>query len=173
MLRGKNNPSVSALLARRASEVAGDDSLATDANPAYQDALRHYDTAISLGLILAQWSPKAASPSLKMLMDRVLKVCAIKTSKGTQDQIGAWASRLTIARMQGGAPDAASDYAAFVKGISPSWFTFHLDAVFAPMCEFPDDPVLQHVAEVLFKRSGIRLESGSAAGDDRFPARNL
>jgi hypothetical protein len=110
--RGRKSPPVSELLARRATEMKT-------------------NFADDMGLLLYQWDPAAALPTLQMLAHR--------SSWGTQN------GRIAAARLQLGDVTAAREWAAAIKGDQ----VVPLDQL-VPLWTSPGDENLKALARKLF-----------------------
>lgn len=111
-LRGRRNPSVSELLAKRATEMKT-------------------NWADDMGLLLYQWDPAAALPTLQMLAHRWWT--------------GAQNGRIAAARLQLGDVAAAREWAAAIKGDQ----SVPLDQL-VPLWTSPGDENLKALARELF-----------------------
>jgi hypothetical protein len=112
-LRGKSNPSVSELMARRALEVP-------DADPNSYDI----SAACEMGLKLAAWDAKAAAPVMMMLSGRCATVM-----KYSGQNLGALLAKLSLARAQAGDPYAFGDYAAWLPTARPADMGFSISDI--------------------------------------------
>jgi len=134
-LRGKTNPSVSELLARRAVEVPA-------SNPGAYDL----GAGCSLGLSLAAWDPRAAVPVARVLMERC------RTVRQYSDQPEPWVAvaRLTLVRTQAGDLEALADYGAWLQTLTPEQIELSFTEALEPLCKYATNAVMEATAERLF-----------------------
>jgi len=142
VLRGKSNPSVSALMTRRALQVA----------PADSDATYDLANACEIGLCLAAWDSQAVAPTAKALVERCRTVMEYSDqgSSWPVQRLGSLIARLTMARVQAGDPHALEDYAAWLKTMTPEQLESYLSDSLEPLSKFPSNDVLQAAADSLF-----------------------
>jgi hypothetical protein len=133
-IRGKSNPSVSELMARRALEVPG-------ANPNSYDI----SAACEMGLKLAAWDAKSADPVMMMLSSRCATVM-----KYSGQNLGALLTKLSLARAQAGDTYAFGDYAAWLPTTSPAQMGFSISEYLEPLKQFPTNTTLDSAAEKMF-----------------------
>ena len=134
ILRSKANPSVSELMARRATEVPRDNPNAYDISAACQ-----------MGLYLAAWDAPTAGPVVKTLSKRCATVMAYSGA-----QLGGLLAKLSLARAQAGDADAFEDYAAWLPTTSPADMGFTISEYLEPLKQFPTNTVLASAAEKMF-----------------------
>jgi len=133
-LRGKSNPSVSELMARRALEIPEGDPNSYDLSGACE-----------MGLKLSVWDAKAAEPVVKTLSKRCATVL-----KYSGAQMGGLLTKLSIARAKSGDPEAFDDYAAWLPTASPEQMGHSVLEFLAPLEQFPTNIVLRTAAEKMF-----------------------
>ncbi|MCX8092160.1 MAG: hypothetical protein N3I86_14705 [Verrucomicrobiae bacterium] len=141
-LRGKANPSVSELLARRALEIpAGGQS------PAYNLA-----TACDIAFCLAEWDARAFIPVGRKLVQRCQTVLEYSPESRAWpvQRIASYVGKLTLARVAAGDEAALADYAAWLPKVTPAQLAEYLPETIAPLRLFPTNAVLQAMAETLF-----------------------
>jgi hypothetical protein len=134
ILRGKSNPSVSELMARRALEVP-------EADPNTYDI----SAACEMGLRLAAWDATAAGPVVKTLSKRCRTVMEYSGA-----QLGGLLVKLSLAREQAGDTNAFADYAAWLPTTSPGQLGYNISEYLEPLKQFPTNPVLESAAEKMF-----------------------
>ena len=103
ILRGKSNPSVAELMARRALEVPTNNPNAYDLSAACQ-----------MAFCLAAWDPPAALPVAGTLSKRT---CTVMMYSG--QQLGTLVTKLAMARANAGDPRAFDDYADWIITTTP------------------------------------------------------
>jgi hypothetical protein len=135
VLRSKSNPSVTALLARRALEISPSDPGAYDLS-----------AACELGLRLAAWDPPAALPVTKTLTERCLTVAQYASQKNALLAV----PKLVVFRMQAGDPRALEDYGVWLQSTTPEQLDHSLAEALGPLCRFPTNAALQATAERMF-----------------------
>lgn len=142
-LRGKTNPSVSELLARRALEVVS-------TGPSYSPFPLH--TACEIGLCLASWDVHVSGSTAKQLVDDCRSAMASSDQQGswTVQRLGSFIGKLTLARVQAGDNNALEDYAAWLKTMSPDKLETYLPDSLEPMTQFSHGKVIQTVTDDLF-----------------------
>jgi len=145
VLRGKADPSVAELLARRATEIA-------PTNPASYDL----SAACTLGMQLAVWDAPASWPVLGTLTERC-EVALEYSSGGRSPSSHAWGpllAKLLIARVDAGdrAKIPTEKFAAWLPTSQPE-FGSPVGEIFAPLWKFPADPNLQMAAEEMFSNT--------------------
>lgn len=140
-LRSKTNPSVTELLARRATEI-----------PAA--SLGNYDLSAGceIGLRLAAWDPAAALAVAKTLTER----CRTVTEYSDQKKPLLVVARLTLFRMRAGDAQAFEDYAAWLEATTPKQFEWSLAEALAPLCQHATNAVLRAAAERMFGTTNSR-----------------
>ena len=143
-LRGKSNPSVAELLARRAIEIPA-------ANPGAYDL----SVGCELGLRLAAWDPPSALPVARLLMER----CRTVTQYSDQKNPWVVVAKLTMVRTQAGDLQALDDYAAWLQNTSPEQFEPVFAEAFEPLCKYATNATLQVAAERLFGDTNSPLSS--------------
>ncbi len=143
-LRTKTNPSVSELMARRALEVPADNPNAYDISAACQ-----------MGLDLVAWDPQAAEPVARTLLKRCRTVLEYSDQQDPQNsqsnqRMGTFMAKLTLACAQNGDTDVFEDYAAWLKTTTPEQLGFSLSDTLGPLRKYPTNEVLQSAAASLF-----------------------
>jgi hypothetical protein len=141
VLRGKANPSVTELMARRALEISA-------MNPEAYDI----SAAVELGLQLAKWDPEGAAPVVKALSERLwVQLDYSSPPRNWPGQLqGTLMARLALARAQAGDSEAFDDYAAWLKQQVPEHLGSYLKESLDPLMQFPSNAVLRVAAESLF-----------------------
>jgi hypothetical protein len=159
-LRRNHEPSVAALMARRA-----DSMLKTPEGQQFElrDPCR-------MGAILAAWDPVAGLPTLRELT----RICRQRYGRAdnphdwTFQNLAASIAHFTVARLEAGDAQAARDYAEFIRTTAPDRLEHQVLAVLEPFHRRPDDPTLAAAAAWLFGdpqspwvpligRKGVRL----------------
>ena len=160
ILRTKSNPSVAELMARRALDVPAN-------NPNTYDL----STACQIGLDLAAWDSQAAVPVAKALVKRcrtVLEYSDQQNSRSDQ-RMGTFIAKLTLACAQNGDTDVFEDYAAWLKSTTPEQLGFSLSESLEPLRKYPTNEILQLAAPSLFGNTNSawsRLPWARAGFDD-------
>jgi hypothetical protein len=144
-LRGKTNPSVSELMARRAIEVA---STRKD----YDAFALHI--ACQIGLCLAVWDIQASGSTAKQLVEScrgAMTSPELQQGSWTVQRLGSFIGKLTIARAQARDNNALQEYAVWLRTMSPDQLETYLPDSLEPLTKFPDDSAIQALAADLFK----------------------
>jgi len=141
-LRNKSDPSVAALLARRAVEVPENKS-------------DDYDlaTACEIALSLAAWNTEAAAPVAKILVERCRTAMEYSNAAHSWpvQRLGTFIARLTMIRARAANAGALDDYAAWLKTTTPERLgSAYLMESLEPLGKFPVNPALRAAAETLF-----------------------
>ena len=134
-LRGKTNPSVTELLARRAIEIPA-------SNPGAYDL----SAGCELGLRLAAWDPAAALPAARTLTER----CRTLAQYSEQKKPLLVVAKLTLFRMSAGDARAFEDYAAWLQTTTPEQFEWSLKDAVEPLCKYATNATMQAVADHMF-----------------------
>ncbi len=136
-LRGKTNPSVAELMAKRAVQITG---------IKVGNSMDTYtmEKACQLGLYLAEWDNAAAVPALGTLFQRC------KASQDYQGMLARKLAQITMARRAGKDPQAAGDYAAWIRTVQPRQVGDNGPQAMEPLWREPDDPTLAAAAQWLF-----------------------
>ncbi|MCC2671076.1 MAG: hypothetical protein K0Q72_3547, partial [Armatimonadetes bacterium] len=145
-LRNRTEPSVSAVLEQRVTELS--------AGP--PDSTR-IAAAVELALYLSTWDPKAAVPTLRRLFHR----CEQFYPSGKPDApagfdpefVATRLSRLTLARVRGKDADALPDYTHWMLAAEPKTDG---RGIFEPLWTYPNDPAVRTAASILFNAPGSR-----------------
>jgi len=133
-LRAKKNPSVSELMARRIPQIAK--------QPGQEPS--HMKDVSEMALNLAKWDLRA---SLPVLRDQVARC---RETRDYDNMLAASIGRLTIERIRGEDPQAASDYAAWLLGSEPTSMSSNIVTMLEPLWRYPGDRTLAAAAEKLF-----------------------
>jgi hypothetical protein len=141
ILRAKSNPSVTGLMARRATEVPANKPNAYDLSAACQ-----------MGLYLAAWDTTAAAPVAKTLLKRCRTVMEYSDPQNSRpdERLGTFVAKLALACAQTGDAQAFEDYAAWLKTTTPEQLGFFLSESLEPLRKFPTNEILQAAADSLF-----------------------
>ncbi len=153
MLRGKSDPSVSELMARRALQVPNNNLDAYDLSASCQ-----------MALYLAAWDPPAGLSVAKTLSKRA---CTVMKYSG--QQLGTFVTKLALARATAGDPQAFDDYAGWIVTTTPEQLDVSLSECLGPMEQFPANEVLQSAAEKMFADTNSpwsRLPWKASRGDN-------
>jgi len=133
-LRGKTNPSVSELLARRIPQMA---------KMGGQEPFHMSDVTVT-ALNMAKWELPAALPILREM---------IAFCRATREYDGIMAAaigRLTVACLRGNDAEAAADYAKWLLDSKPTGLSGNAGAALEPLWRNPDDQTLTSAADKLF-----------------------
>jgi hypothetical protein len=142
-LRGKQNPSVSELLAKRIPQVADDYP-----NGNSDSIFRSHDGA-RMALAFHKWDPKAGFSTLQSQLARSKEVFA--RDRGNQaTMLADDVAELTIASVAKGDQGALKDYAAWIRAQWPSRDNSAIPKMFRPMAQHPDQLEIATAAEALF-----------------------
>jgi hypothetical protein len=144
-LRSRRDPSVSELLGRRVSEIAGsgDPSSTPDLN---------LHAACQLALNLYRWDGNAARPVFRTLMTQCLDGIDLNRMQGwgTNRWRGSFVTQFTLIRAKAGDRAALDEYAAWARKSHPRELELQGIACFAPMWNYPDHPAIAAAARWLF-----------------------
>jgi hypothetical protein len=134
ILRGKTNPSVTQLMARRALEVPTNNVDAYDISASCQ-----------MALYLAAWDSAASLPVARTLSARA---CSVMKYSG--QQLGSLVAKLALARAKAGDPRAFDDYASWIVTTSPGASGSSMWDCLEPFRQFATNQTLQAAAEKMF-----------------------
>ena len=137
-LRGTVSPSITELVARRATEVAGVGKEAVNGD-------FECSTGLQIGLSLADWDPKGSLPTLRLLSQRARDVLAVSHNS---EFVLPWFAQITTSRIQAGDSSAWADYEPVIVNQSPRGGP--QERILEPLYKFPDDPSSIRLAERLF-----------------------
>jgi len=152
-LRDKREPSVTALMIRRAEELAkrGGDGLLS---------------ACGIATALSRWDPPAALPLLRTLMDRAIdQFAALSGNSLTNRSLVETISRFTLLRTRAGDREALDAYAAWIRTMTPE--SLGKDTwreAFEPMWIERDHPAIIEASRALFtdpKSPWLPLSAGN------------
>ncbi len=143
-LRGRMNPSLTELMARRAIEI---DPEGAPVEPHTNGVTPSWE-ADRMAMLLAAWDLKGALPALKVRVARRGDV-----------------AQLTLLRVKGGDASALDDYAAWVRTFDRPGHGFFATEVFEPLWRYPDHPAIAAVAVALFDAPGSRWVPLFGPGD--------
>jgi hypothetical protein len=141
-LRGKTQPSVSDLLARRALEINPTNLAGYDLN-----------TAMEICLRLATWDAASAGPVATKLAARFLAMTEYSDSQSqrwTTQRLATQFARLTLVRMRSEEMGAVEDYVHWLKTTTPESLGSYVAEGLAPLLEHPTNVVIQAAAAGLF-----------------------
>jgi hypothetical protein len=147
-LRGRQNPSVSELLLKRANDAA------TEARKLDQHmAVMAVRNGTELTALLSQWAdPATAVPPARALARRSIELFADRNSfiMSSGRDLSRHIPRLTQLRVSGGDTNALDEYAQWIQTANPDRMDTDLLAVFEPLYRNPAQPVVGSAAESLF-----------------------
>ncbi len=144
-LRSRRDPSVSELLARRATE------LARTANPLQMPDIALV-RACELALVLDRWDGQAALPVLPMLMTQCLTGIEFRRQRGPQmeQHLARFVAEFTLLRARAGERKTLDEYAAWIRKAVPKELERQSVICFEPMWTHPDHPAIAEAARWLF-----------------------
>jgi len=148
-LRAKDDPGVTALIARRVDSIDPGSSRQVPSQGS-GDVFKVRD-ADRMAVFLARWDPKGAVPTLSARVARCAAI--VRASEGQasrHDGLEADIARLTLLRLRGDDPRALDDYAAWVRTFTPSGFGSFPVETFEPMWRHPDHAAVAAAAVALF-----------------------
>jgi len=134
ILRGKTNPSVAQLMARRALEVPTNNVNAYDISASCQ-----------MALYLTAWNSAASLPVARTLSGRA---CSVMKYSG--QQLGPLVAKLALARAKAGDPRAFDDYASWIVTTSPGALGSSISECLEPFWQFATNQTLQATAQKMF-----------------------
>ena len=138
VLRQRDNPSVTELLARCSDEAAA---------AAMIGARNNFDwrPVCDLTLCLARWDPKAAVPVIHR------RAGNLRLPMAKEEQLAVPMANLIDAGLQAGERDLITyDYVAWIRATPPSNFGFCEPLFFMPLWRHPDNPKMADLARWLF-----------------------
>ncbi len=140
-LRSRRDPSVSELLARRATQLA--------ASPAGFDV---HHRAGTMAMILDRWDEKAALPVIRTTMARCLEQIELNREQNSgvnvDEVLVTHMAAFTLIRMAAGDRLALEEYAAWARKTSPAELKYRTIACFEPMWRFPNDPSIREASRL-------------------------
>jgi hypothetical protein len=145
-LRGKTNPSVADLMAKRAIEL-------TRSKAGQFPDLTLEREAHDMALILARWDRSAAIPVLHEQFQVGRELVAQTIAKGEQGRapyLAVTLAALTEERVQDGDPKALADYADWLPTVPPTFLEFNTEKALEPMMRYPDDPAIVRASRRMF-----------------------
>ncbi|WP_148595780.1 hypothetical protein [Aquisphaera giovannonii] len=140
-IRGRRDPGVTALMTRRAEE------LARRANDG-QGLLG----ACGLAATLARWDAPAAIPVLHAMMHRARLQFArdAEANSSSREELARFLARSTLTRVRAGDRAALDEYAAWIRTTTPASLEDARLEAFEPMWAEPDHPAIAAAARALF-----------------------
>lgn len=145
ILRSRRNPSVSDLLARRASEIAR----SADPLQSPNMALRH---AFRFALILSRWDEKAALPVVRAMMLKCIDIMEVRSRHETAEDpwLSSYVPLFTLIRADAGDRESLDQYASWFRKIGPKDLDNQRMDCFEPMWVHADHPAIAETARWLF-----------------------
>ena len=145
-LRSRRDPSVSALLRKRALQL----SEPTPGRWGFDFA-----GGANFALMLYEWEAQGREtlPTLREVMARCLAF-QNKENKGSgysdQYQLSGRIARLTLARLRLGDKAAVDEYGKWLQSVSPAYLEHEAQSALLPLLQEPSNPAIQRLAGVLF-----------------------
>jgi hypothetical protein len=146
-LRAGRDPSVTALMLRRAGQIerTGDPQTTRD---------RGFAGACQMGAILATWDERASLPLLKDLMKgcraRSDRWRAQENPQNADQGLASSLAKFTLIRVRLGDLEALDEYAAWLRTTSPKMLEYGTFEALQPLLTRPDHPALASAAQWLF-----------------------
>jgi hypothetical protein len=141
-LRGRKNPSVTELMARRVEALDSQ----RDAHSPFQIA-----EANRMASFLAEWDVKGALPALRARVARLASLPRGQQYRSSgDDRLAVAVADFTLLRQKGGDPGALEDYAAWVRTLTPDDYGPLPAQVFEPIWRNPNHPAIAAAANALF-----------------------
>jgi hypothetical protein len=143
-LRGKRDPSVADLMAKRVDDLAR--KVRADPSP------RPFDhQAAEMALMLSKWSPAEAVPVLtRQFGNGRDQFHRLVPNSGNASYVAATLARLTSARVRVDDPKALDDYADWLVGVAPKTLEYNMPEALEPMIKNPDHPAVLRAAGRMF-----------------------
>lgn len=145
-LRGRKNPSVAELMAKRVEQMTPGLPLVSSMN-----AYAMYD-ACKMTLHLAKWDIEEALPTLRTQMKCCLEF--ISKEKGalrsSVTSLGRYIAEFTLERIRAKDPGAVAEYTEWLRTATPDMLEDGIMHVFKPVWRYPDEPDMNKTAEWLF-----------------------
>jgi hypothetical protein len=142
-LRGRANPSITELMARRTREI----------DPPDGPPASSFDVpkANRMASFLAAWDLKGSLPTLKARVARCAAILGGKEAKSNgYEGLAAEIARFTTLRVKGGDAAALDDYAAWARTTRPPVYGFFAPEMFEPLWKYPDHPAIAAASIALF-----------------------
>lgn len=144
-LRNRRTPSVSDLLRKRALQL----SETTEGRQGFD-----YNRGARIALMLFSWDPNG-SETLSTLQELTRRCLAFQNTRLKREGeegygMGRWIARLTLARIRLGDTEAVSEYAAWLRTISPHFLGSGINDTLLPLWAAMDNPEVVHLTEELF-----------------------
>jgi hypothetical protein len=145
-LRSRRDPSVSALLRKRALQL----SEPTPGRWGFDFA-----GGANFALMLYEWEPQGSEtlPTLREVMERCLTFQyqeSRESGHSDQYQLGGRIARLTIARLRLGDKAAATEYQKWLQSVSAGYLGFEARSALLPLLKEQNNPAIQRMADALF-----------------------
>ena len=146
-LRAGRDPSVTALMLRRAGQIERTDDPQSSRDRGFEGACR-------MGAILATWDEKASLPLLKELS----KECRARSNRwrdqenpqNADQNLASSLAKFTQIRVKLGDIGALHEYAAWLRTTSPTMLEYGTFEALQPLLAQPDHPALASAARWLF-----------------------
>jgi hypothetical protein len=152
-LRGRNDPGVTALIAKRVESI--DPSASRQVPHQGSGGVFTVRSANRMATFLADWDPKGAVPTLKARVARSAAIFRASAGRNQHDEgLASDVGRLTTLRLKAGDSSALDDYAAWVRTVRPPDYGFFPVQMFEPMWRHPDHPAIAAAANSLFDDPG-------------------
>ncbi len=154
-LRGKKDPSVTDLIARRVEAIDPSDKPLTRglSNPrGGSGEIFPILEANRMAGFLARWDAAGSLPTLRARVGRCRAIITATDGEGLNEQaLKTDLARFTLLAQQAGDPKALDEYADFVRTLRPSHGELATVEVFEPLWRNPDHPALAAAAVALFE----------------------
>jgi len=159
-LRGRRNPSLSDLLAKRALQLAGSGEISSSTE-VFQAA-----EGLQIGVLLAKWDPARALPTLQALERRAYEIRRDERLQGNaSDSLFLHSARAHAQRIKLGDSSAAEEFLKMIETYDARRTFGHGWSYFRPLTQQPENLVLRTGAEKLFLGNDSRWNLESLSRD--------
>lgn len=139
-LREGHEPTVATLMARRVDSLLRPSLRPTPS----------INEASSMARMLATWDASAAQPKLREVSKAAREQYDPKGDNGNNASLGSAIAGFTVDRVRAGDPDAAREYAEWVRTTVPDRHQFQVLPMLEPLYRLPGDPATAEAADWLF-----------------------
>ena len=170
VLRGKAEPSVAELMARRVA------ALSMTGEPTSPGDVSRMRGACEMALLLAKWDIESAAPVLRRHSARCEEFLAAGPGRFDSDwDLLPFLPKAAALRAEAGDAEALEEYARWLRGTAPADVARCLEEVAMPLWRYPDSPPLMQTAEWMFNDDASPWAAlvGQQAGLREYQVREL